>query len=409
MQLRPIFSSLRHHKLTATLLVLQVAFTLAIVANASFMVVQRLQRMGTPSGVTEDELSMIRVEGIGKDDNHQARHLADLDALGRLPGVRSAVAIGPSLPFSGNINSYGACPSQEALERAIAASSLDHSGCLSIDTYAGSPGFVRTLGLQLIAGRDFTAGEYVTGDVSAVMLTQAAARRLFPGQEALGRMVYAGKQGSRVVGIVRDVMRPLLRGDGSDHEVMLWPQLPDGDSVTYLLRSAPQHRGRVLAAAAAALQRLDSRRLIPASGQRTFAQLRAHYFQRDRTMVGLLVAAGLGLLFVTVLGISGLANFWVQQRTRTIGIRRAIGATRVDILRYFQAENFLIVGGGVLLGMLLALALNLLLMSRYELPRLPLAYLPVGALALWLLGQLSVLAPALRASRVPPVVATRSV
>jgi putative ABC transport system permease protein len=59
--------------------------------------------------------------------------------------------------------------------------------------------------------------------------------------------------------------------------------------------------------------------------------------------------------------------------------------------------------------MLLAIALNLLLMSRYELPRLPLGYLPAGALALWGLGQLAVLAPALRASRVPPVVATRSV
>jgi putative ABC transport system permease protein len=126
-------------------------------------------------------------------------------------------------------------------------------------------------------------------------------------------------------------------------------------------------------------------------------------------MIGLLVASALALLFVTALGIAGLANFWVQQRTRTIGIRRAIGATRADILRYFQVENFLIVAGGTLLGMLLAVALNLLLMSRYELPRLPLWYLPVGALALWALGQLAVLAPALRASRVPPVVATRSV
>jgi len=109
------------------------------------------------------------------------------------------------------------------------------------------------------------------------------------------------------------------------------------------------------------------------------------------------------------LGITGLANFWVQQRRRIIGIRRAIGATRGDILRYFQTENFLIVTGGIVLGMLLAFVLNLVLMSYYELPRLPLYYLPVGALVLWLLGQLAVLGPALRAAAVPPVVATRSV
>jgi putative ABC transport system permease protein len=58
--------------------------------------------------------------------------------------------------------------------------------------------------------------------------------------------------------------------------------------------------------------------------------------------------------------------------------------------------------------MALAYGLNLFLMMHYELPRLPFGYLPAGALALWLLGQLAVLGPALRAAEVPPVVATRS-
>ena len=153
----------------------------------------------------------------------------------------------------------------------------------------------------------------------------------------------------------------------------------------------------------------DPSRIINPKRVRTYAQIRAKFFQRDTTMISLLLASALGLLFVTALGITGLANFWVQQRTRTIGIRRAIGATRTDILRYFQTENFLIVSFGVLLGVLLAIGLNLMLMKHYELPRLPLWYLPVGAMVLWLLGQLAVLAPALRASRVQPVVATRSV
>jgi putative ABC transport system permease protein len=404
-----MFSSLRHHKLTAGLLVLQVALTLAIVANAAFMVVQRVQRMHTPSGLAERELSLIRVEGTTKDENHQARHAADLDALRRIPGVKAAVAVGWALPFSSSVNSYGICPSEAALKRAMATSSLDHTGCQSIDTYSGSPGFVEALGLRVIAGRGFTAEDFVTGDVSSILLTRAAAKKFFGLEDPLGKVVYLGQHSSRVIGIVSDTIRPMLRGDGSDDEVMLWPQLPDANQVTYLLRSAPTEREHVLAAATAALQTLDPNRLIPESGRRTYTQMRERYFQRDSTMVGLLVAAALGLLFVTALGVAGLANFWVQQRTRTIGIRRAIGATRADILRYFQAENFLIVSFGIVLGMVLALVLNLVLMSRYELPRLPLWYLPVGAAALWGLGQLSVLAPALRASRVPPVVATRSV
>ena len=126
-------------------------------------------------------------------------------------------------------------------------------------------------------------------------------------------------------------------------------------------------------------------------------------------MAWILLGVITALLLVTALGIIGLTSFWVQQRRRQIGIRRAVGATRGDILRYFQIENFLIVSVGIVLGMLLAFALSLTLMKFYELPRLPLYYLPIGAVTLWLLGQLSVLGPALRAAAVPPVVATRSV
>jgi putative ABC transport system permease protein len=99
----------------------------------------------------------------------------------------------------------------------------------------------------------------------------------------------------------------------------------------------------------------------------------------------------------------------VQQRTKQIGVRRALGATRRQILRYFQAENFLLATVGIVIGMLLAYAINQFLMGKYELPRLPAMYLPAGAVVLWLLGQLSVLGPARRAAAVPPAVATRSV
>jgi putative ABC transport system permease protein len=149
--------------------------------------------------------------------------------------------------------------------------------------------------------------------------------------------------------------------------------------------------------------------VVDREGSHTLGELRHETFKNDRTMAGLLVGVIVALLLVTALGIVGLASFWVAQRRKQIGVRRALGATRGDILRYFQTENFLIVSFGIGLGMVLAFGLNLVLMSRYELPRLPLVYLPAGALALWLLGQLAVLAPALRAAAVPPVVATRSV
>ena len=153
--------------------------------------------------------------------------------------------------------------------------------------------------------------------------------------------------------------------------------------------------------------RCDSSTLVPV-GVRSFAEIRQAYFRRDYTMIGLLLISALGLLTVTAIGIAGLAGFWVQQRTRQIGIRRAIGATRRDVLRHFQLENFLIVGAGVLLGLGLAVGLNMVLVRSYGVAPLPLGYLLITALLLWSLGQLAVLNPALHASRIPPATATRN-
>jgi putative ABC transport system permease protein len=76
-------------------------------------------------------------------------------------------------------------------------------------------------------------------------------------------------------------------------------------------------------------------------------------------------------------------------------------------MQYFQTENFLLSTAGVAAGMIMAFGINLYLMQHYQLDRMPWYYLPASAVALWLLGQLAVLGPALRAANVPPVVATR--
>ena len=411
MEIRPILATLRKHKLTAVLLTLQVAFTCAIVCNVAFMIIHRARRVSIPTGIAENQLSVIRVEGVRQDKNPQAQHQTDLAALRAIPGVQSVVANDGSLPLSQSSSFYGVCPTKEALERAMQVQSLG-AACVQAGVYTGSPGLIETLGLDLVAGRNFHEDEFVQDDDPPVaIVSQALAQRLYSGQDPLGKLLYTGaKNPIRVVGIVKTLLAARLRAPGTNDYTMIFPQLPGSRMsalVYYVLRTAPQDREPVLDAARDVLVKLDPSRIV--DHMQTYAQIRSAYFERDRTMIGLLLASALGLLFVTALGITGLANFWVQQRTRTIGIRRAIGATRGDILRYFQTENFLIVSFGVVLGVLLAIGLNLLLMKHYELPRLPLWYLPVGAAVLWLLGQLAVLAPALRASRVQPVVATRSV
>ncbi|WP_329741670.1 ABC transporter permease [Dyella sp. A6] len=407
MELRPIISSLRHHALTAALLTLQVALTCAIVCNVAFMIARRIQQVSIPTGIAENELSVIRSHGTGTDDNAVnavAQHQTDLAALRAIPGVRSVAAVSYALPLNRQDGFGLVCTTPQL--------SLHSKSCQISSFYDGTPHLIDTLGLHLTAGRDFRSDEFVSKDNDhphVVIISRALADRLYPGQDAVGKMLYMGRgpNALQVIGIVADLLRPRLRGPGQNHLSLITSQLPNSNRDTYVLRSAPTDRERILQAATKALFKTDPTRILDPKYVRTFTQIRAAYFQRDTTMIGLFVASALGLLFVTALGIAGLANFWVQQRRRSIGIRRAVGATRKDILRYFQTENFLIVTTGVVLGMALAVTLNLQLMKHYELPRLPLWYLPIGALALEALGQMAVFFPARRASRVPPLEAIR--
>ncbi|MEO8779875.1 MAG: FtsX-like permease family protein, partial [Rhodanobacter sp.] len=129
----------------------------------------------------------------------------------------------------------------------------------------------------------------------------------------------------------------------------------------------------------------------------------------DLFMVQVLSVICVILLVITGVGMAGLTSFWVNQRHKQIGVRRALGARKVDILRYFQIENLLIAGGGCVVGVLLALGINLALLRAFSMDRMPLWYVIAGVAGVLVLGQLAVFMPARRASNVPPVVATRSV
>jgi putative ABC transport system permease protein len=146
----------------------------------------------------------------------------------------------------------------------------------------------------------------------------------------------------------------------------------------------------------------------PMGGIHAFTEIRARAYRPDRGMVLLMGAISLILLCVTAAGIVGLTSFWVGQRTRQIGVRRALGARRIDILHHFQLENLLIASGGSVAGALFAFGLNAWLMKYYEMTRLPVSWIVTGAVVMLALGQAAVLVPARRASRVPPVAATRS-
>ncbi|MBD9369617.1 FtsX-like permease family protein [Xanthomonas sp. XNM01] len=409
MEIRPILSTLMRHKTAAALIVLQISLTCAIICNALFMIGERITQIGETSGLAEDELVRIQIVPVGGDSNGLAQTRTDLAALRGLPGVKAATAVN-QVPFVNSSwnSSVNLSPDQER-------------PTLNASNYMADEQFIDTFGLNLVAGRRFTGDEYVSFDemnapdsdvtVHSVIITRKMAERLFPGQDAVGKAIYVwGDTAITIVGIVEHLVRPSMQGGPSAREYAMIFPIRTGYELggNYVLRTTPERRQEILESAADTLRGSGPRRVILEENTKTVSQLRHEFYQQSRSMAWLLGVVCVALLVVTALGIVGLASFWVQQRTKQIGIRRALGATRGQILRYFQTENFLLATIGIVLGMLLAYAINQLLMGRYELPRLPLLYLPAGALLLWAIGQLAVYWPARRAASIPPAVATRS-
>jgi putative ABC transport system permease protein len=176
--------------------------------------------------------------------------------------------------------------------------------------------------------------------------------------------------------------------------------------VYYVVRVQPGQLAGVLKAAEKKLFEVNRSRVLEDS--KSLTESRAEAYRDDRGLAVILGVVCAALVAVTAFGVVGLTSYWVAQRRRQIGIRRALGATRYAIVRYFQTENLLIATGGATLGVALALSLNLWMVTTFEMQRLHASYAVVGAFFVMLLGQAAVLWPAVKAAFAPPALATRA-
>jgi putative ABC transport system permease protein len=285
-----------------------------------------------------------------------------------------------------------------------------HTAVYFVDVHGMS-----AFGLRLAAGEWFKADEIgeqrddETKFPSSIIVTQSLARNLFPHTNPLGQVVYLGSsQPARIVGIIDHAQTPFASQTGgyaqADDASFFPYQYLSNDSV-YVVRTVPGQLVPVMKAAQDKLFQITPLRVV--SSVRTFAQVRRDSYGSERkTSVILAVVCGL-LLVVTALGVVGLTMYWVAQRRRYIGMRRALGARRSDILRYFHQENLIIAGCGALLGIALGVGGNIWLASNLALMRMSIAFICVGAAIVIGLSQLAVIWPALRAASIPPAIATR--
>jgi len=286
LQIKPILVALRRHKAGTLLIALQIALTLAIVCNALFIIHQRLATLSERSGVDEANVFVIQNQWAGDRSTQQvdAQIQADMLALRQLPGVRDAAPISGGYPLRGGgwDNFVTMTPDQ-------VKPTTDSS------VYMGDEHLLDTLGLRLVAGRNFRSdevhgrGNEQTIIPPVVIVSKALADRLFPGGSALGKSFYAmGATPSTIVGIVDRLHRQGASQWDKAHagQSLIWPaRLDDPSGIFYVVRAKPGQLAATMREAPKALYAQSRMRIIdPKDGIQDYAEIRHRVFDSDRGM-----------------------------------------------------------------------------------------------------------------------------
>lgn len=402
MDFGPMISSMMRNKTGAILVAVQIAVTLAIVVNSLYIIVLRVETMNRETGIDVDNVIITYVRGFGESFDVTDSITNDIDLIKSIPGVVNAT-VSNHVPLSGSGSGTGL--------RTVPDETID---AVPTARYRWSEHGLESMGVELSRGRNFLPAEvdFVlpgtdTPTPPSVLITQQLANDLFGDEDALGKTVYWGSmEPSTVVGIIGRMHGSWVGWDKLEN-VVIQPGKPGYTTNKYIIRTEPGMRDELIPIIQKELGESNRKRVIKST--RTLEELASRSYRRDRGMAIILSIVVSLLIGLTVLVIVGLTSYHVTQRTKQIGTRRALGARRIDIIRQFMLENWLITAMGAVLGFILTVAVAYWLESSFQVERLDWRYLPAGIISLWILSSLAVLAPARRAASVPPAVATRSV
>jgi putative ABC transport system permease protein len=411
MEIKPIVSSLWQNKTGPILISLQIAFTLALVVNAMFLVTTRLAKIDRPLGIDHKNIFNLSSVLVTPVEDREAFIKRDMAAIRAIPGVVDATPVLTILQSgSARADTYRGVPELDENKEIIAnVNFVDEHG-------------LDALGITLLAGRNFRADEvtYLEPGERAfpevLIVSETMGRALFPEGEILGRTVYYGEDSVplSVIGVVNDVATGWIASRTqfarqSGYNFMLQPfvESKTGRGNNYVVRTEAGMQDSVIPEVEAKLFSLYGDRLV--DRVRTQEEVIERSYATDRAITQILSIVSALMILITAFGIVGLASFSVNQRTRQIGTRRALGAKRRDILRYFLVENLLLTTLGVILGSIMAYGFHFYLFGILPIPKMSPHYLPIGIAILYGLGLIAVFGPALRAASIPPGVASRTV
>jgi putative ABC transport system permease protein len=405
MDIGPIWRAMLRNKAGFVLIALQIAVTLTIMVNAFGIIQERTGKIGRESGLDEPNTFAFASVLFVDYEREQRKALIDedLDLIRNTPGVVNAVAS----------NSF---PLRQGGWSMLLSHQPGNQTPDSVSTaiYFVDEHGVETFDVELIDGKNFTPDQVawsIEDDntwPAFGIITEALGKDLWPEETGswVGKTIYINDNDPvTIVGVIDALQAPWQNWSGVE-KTMLTPQRRPSEFVRYIVRTEPGMRDELMPEIEAKLLASNKDRII--RDMVTMDETRELAYVGDSAMIKILSFVVLLLTIITALGIIGLASFNVSRRTRQIGIRRALGATKPAIVQYFLIENTIVSAIGLGLGALLAIGLNIAMVEAFSLEPLAWYVIPVGMLILWAVGQMAVTGPARRASNITPAIATRS-
>lgn len=380
-----------------SLVVSEVALASVLLVSSGLLIRSFLKVVDVDLGFRPERLVALRIDpdaGALQTPEQFAVFLDEVLRVTRaLPGVSSA-SVADGLPLGSN-RSWGFTVGGEEYVKG-----KWHSGFIRV----ASDGFVDAMGMSVVAGRDFTAQDAGKGD-PVVVINQTAARTLWPGQNAIGKIMRVGGDDRRVIGVVRDVKHLTLEQDAGNEIYLSLRQVFDYSSLTLIVRSQiePAALGKTLRTTLAPIvPNLPTNEIV------TLQDVVDQSVSPRRFFTTLLGGFSLFALCLALLGIYGVISYTVTHRTQEIGVRIALGASAAQVQRRVIRETIELAAAGIVLGTIAAWmagrALSGFLFGVTAAD--PMTYVAMVAV-LSVVAIASGYLPARRASRIDPIVALR--
>lgn len=402
MELRPILLSLKQRKAFSTLIIIQVAITLSVMTISTLLTRATLKEWNLPSGLSQDNIIAVYPQIFDETLNLKETVNDDLYKLSKLPGVVS-VTTTDQVPFSAErLNEVLLEDKEDAQTFQTSVFDLNESG-------------LEVLGLELLAGRSFAPTDIVYNESSSevvpavVMISQQMAEALFAKENAVGRSLYLekGQAPVQIIGVYSNFMNgERLNWLGQSYRSIIRPRVNyiDGVDPNYLIRVEPGKTDAFLETIRNELYQINGRYIQQVEFLKR-TQKRMYDGRGSRALLMLFIS--FILLTITGLGISGLISFLVARQRKQIGIRRALGAKRFEIIRYYLIENSIITFIGLALGVALSITLLILLAGNTNQQIFHVGWMITITAFIWLISLVSALSPAMKASKVAPAIVTR--